>query len=60
MSGDGTSLGKRLHVINVTFTLLDEGQMAQSEQGNHSIAILKVPEHYDDVANGLKDFIEFK
>lgn len=31
--------------------------MAQSEQGNHSIAILKVPEHYDDVANGLKDFI---
>ena len=25
LSGDGTNIGKRLHVINFTFTLLDEG-----------------------------------
>ena len=58
ISGDGTSLGKRLHVVNVTFTLLDEGQLAQSERGNHLLAVLKVPEHYDDIALGLSDLLE--
>ena len=57
ISGDGTSLGKRLHVVNVTFTLLDEGQLAQSERGNHLLAVLKVPEH-DDIALGLSDLLE--
>ena len=58
ISGDGTNLGKRLHVVNVTFTLLDEGQIAQSEQGNHLLAIFKIPEHYENMALGLNNLIE--
>lgn len=31
ISGDGTNIGKRLHVVNVTFTSLDEGDAAYSK-----------------------------
>ena len=44
LSGDGTSIGKRLHVINFTFTLLDEGEKAHSYEGNHSLAIFREQE----------------
>lgn len=36
LSGDGTKIGKRLHVVNFMFTLLDEGKKAYSFEGNHS------------------------
>ncbi len=41
LSGDGTNIGKRLHVINFTFTLLEEGSLAYSAEGNHPLAIIK-------------------
>ena len=44
LSGDGTNVGKRLHLINFTFTLLDEGSSVHSSQGNHILAVLKEPE----------------
>lgn len=34
LSGDGTNIGKRLHVVNFTFTLLEEGALAYSAEGN--------------------------
>ena len=55
LSGDGTNIGKRLHVINFTFTLLDEGSKAYSSDGNHVIAILKDEENYDSLQRGLAD-----
>ena len=55
LSGDGTNVGKRLHLINFTFTLLDEGSSAHSSQGNHILAVLKEPEKYDTIKNGLAD-----
>ena len=42
LSGDGTNIGKRLHVVNFTFTMLDEGEKAYSAEGNHVLAIVKV------------------
>ncbi|CAB4026648.1 Hypothetical predicted protein [Paramuricea clavata] len=30
LSGDGTNVGKSLHVVNVTFTILDQGSKAMS------------------------------
>ena len=53
LSGDGTNIGKRLHVVNVTFTILDEGSKAMSASGNHMIAIIKEPEDYDKLAKSL-------
>ena len=55
MSGDGTWIGKRLHVLNITFTVLDEGVLAYSSEGNHTLALLKEPEKYEFLQRGLED-----
>lgn len=55
LSGDGTNIGKRLHVINVTFTILDEGNKSMSADGNHLIAIIKETEDYDSLAQSMAD-----
>ena len=55
LTGDGTNIGKRLHVINVTFTILDEGAKAMAADGNHLVAIIKVTENYDKLAIALAD-----
>ena len=52
LSGDGTAIGRN---VNVTFTLLNEGTLAQSSSGNHSLAILRVPEKYDSLSKALRD-----
>ena len=39
VSGDGTFVGKRLQVVNFTFTILDEGKRAHSSDGNYCLAI---------------------
>lgn len=56
LSGDGTKIGKRLHVIVFTFTLLDENQ-ATSAAGNHILAVFKQPESYDYLKLALVDII---
>ena len=45
LSGDGTNISKRLHVVNLHSLL--EGQLAFSSEGNHTLAIkeLTVEEH---------------
>ena len=58
LSGDGTNIGKRLHVVNFGFTLLDEGCKAWSCEGNHCLAIFKQPEKYEAMKNALGDVID--
>ena len=55
LSGDGTWVGKRLHLVNFTFTLLEEGSAAHSHEGNHALVIFKTDENYEDLNNALKD-----
>lgn len=57
LSGDGTNIGKRLHVVNVGFTILDEGDVAYSAAGNHCLAIFKEPETYEALKNALCDIV---
>ena len=57
LTGDGTNIGKRLHVVNFGFTILDEGDKAYSAAGNHCLAIFKEPESYDSLKKCLSDFI---
>lgn len=45
-------------MVNFAFTVIEEGQLACSAKGNHTLAILKVSENYNDLAAGLKDIIE--
>ena len=55
MTGDGTQIGKRLHVLNFGFTLLDDEEIAYSAAGHHCIAIIKEPEKYHSLILSLED-----
>ena len=55
LSGDGTNIGKRLHVVNFTFTLLEEGTHAYSYEGNHILVIFKESEKYEQLRMALDD-----
>ena len=39
---DGTRTVRGLDVVNIVFTIINEGSRAQSVYGNYSVAILKV------------------
>ena len=57
LTGDGTFIGKYIHVVNIAFTLLNEGNLAISAEGNHTIAIIRVKEDYDELKAKLADVI---
>ena len=54
LSGDGTNVGKQLHVINITFTPLNEGAKAMAADGNHLTTIIKVSENYESLSVALQ------
>jgi len=43
ITGDNT---RNLNVENITFMILEEGQIACSSMGNNTVSILKIPETY--------------
>ena len=55
ISGDGTCIGKRLKLVNITFTILNEKETAMSEKGNYVLAILKTTESCDNLKESLSD-----
>ena len=55
--GDGTQIARELSVVNFAFTILEEENLALSVKGNHSVAILRVSENYDELLQGLHDII---
>ena len=57
LTGDGTNIGKRLHVVNFGFTIIDEGDLAYSATGNHCIAIFKQTEDYASLKAALRDIV---
>lgn len=56
LSGDGTNVGKRLHIINFTFTLLDVSP--GSYEGNHILLMAKCEENYDCLSLALANIVE--
>lgn len=57
LTGDGTYIAKSIHVLNVAFTLLNEGPAALSVFGNHPLAIIQISENYDSIAQALSDLV---
>lgn len=51
-------MGKRLHVINFTLTILDEGRKAYSAEGNYCLTIFRQPESYDMMKQALSDILQ--
>ena len=58
LSGDGTKICRKLNLINFTFTLLNEEEIAMSPKGNHTIAIINGSEKYDTLKAALADIIK--
>ncbi|CAB3993179.1 Hypothetical predicted protein, partial [Paramuricea clavata] len=56
--GDGTNIGKRLSVVNITYTILNENKLAMSEKGNYLLAVTRAKESYETLAESLKDLIK--
>ena len=55
LSGDGTNIGKRLTVVNFTFTILNEKDVAMAEKGNYVLAVIKTTETYHNLRDSLAD-----
>ena len=55
LTGDITQIARGLSVVNIGFTVLEGQNRACSAFGNHSIAILKVSEKYEELVAGLED-----
>ena len=58
LSGDGTKICRKLNLINFTFTLLNEGAVAMSPGGNHTLAIINGTEKYELLQMALADIIK--
>ena len=55
LSGDGTGIAKHVNVVNLTFALLNEGKVASTAQGNHTMAIFLVPEKYESLSAAFRE-----
>ena len=49
LTGDGMRIARGLNIVNVAFTILEEGSKAYSVFGNYTVAILKATETYDEL-----------
>ena len=56
LSGDGTNIARSMHVINFTFTVLND--VPEATTTNHTLAILKATESYNELRTGLSDLTE--
>ena len=55
LSGDGTNIRKRLTVVNFTFTIVNEKELAMGEKGKYVLALIKTTETYDNIRESLAD-----
>ena len=58
LTGDGTQIGIGITVVNVAFTILEEGDKACSSSGNHTLAIFKLQEsEHQDLYDAMQDLV---
>ena len=55
LSGDGTRIGKRLQLLNVTYCIINEGYRAATEKGNYILAIIKTKDDYQGITDSFED-----
>ena len=54
ITGDGTVVSRSLRLVVIAFSLLVEEENPNSPNGNHTIALIKSTEDYDNMAEALK------
>ena len=55
LTGDGTYIGPRQHIVTFGFTILDEGDDARSLVGNHTVCTVHADEDYNSLSVSLRD-----
>ena len=55
VSSDGTRIGKRLQLLNITYTIINEGNIAMSGKGNYVLAVIKTKDDYTSIRDSLSD-----
>lgn len=55
ISGDGTQVGRSLSLVQMSVTILQEGQICKTCTGNHLVALFKGPEKYEILVKALED-----
>lgn len=55
LSGDGTCVGRSLSLVQMSITILQEGQVCKTCTGNHLVSLFKGPEKYDILSWALED-----
>jgi hypothetical protein len=58
LSGDGTWIGKRIHCVVFSFTLLEERSTVASVEGVHPLAVFREAEAYSCLQQALSDIIQ--
>ena len=51
-------MGKRLQLLTVTYTIINEGAVAMTERGNYVLAIVKAKDDYDGIRESLNDLCQ--
>lgn len=57
LSGDGTQIGKKLNLVQFSCTIIQEGSICKTSQGNHLVALFTGPEKYDRLKLALEDVV---
>lgn len=55
LSGDGTQIGRTLNLVQMSLTILQEGNICKTCTGNHLLALFRGPEKYHILAQALED-----
>jgi len=58
LSGDGTRVGTRLQLLNVTYSIINKGKKASTAKGNYMLAIVKAQDDYEGIRDSLNDLRE--
>ena len=57
-TGDGKKIGKHLQLLNVSYCIINEGEIAATEKGNYVLAIIKTKDNYEGIKVSLVDLRE--
>ena len=58
VSGDGTRVGKRMQLLTVTYTIINEEAVAMTERGNYILAIVRTKDDYNGIRESLDDLCQ--
>lgn len=56
VTGDGTTIGKRIHVVNIAFSIIGEATCVSTD-GSYLLAIVRASEKQASLADALKELI---